>query len=284
MRSPRAPSAPRRCCQGLAGSPAPPPRSTPYLDSEISALVGHGVLPPVLAGARQFVETNRDKLAEIDAENVKFGEVSPFDSHPPLSERIAAVERFAQSGKAPALVGGGDARLGIELLRYPEKLVRELIHQRVGTQLQAIEWDQVAPHFVAEQHYMLARHRGWLEDKSVSDLDRTVETGRHIAQGLEGIGEYAYELERDTLVRIMAQVYTAALSVALEHAGYEPRTGPGEPLRFHHNDDVIDPGVIVRQYLADEMSEAEWAARWENAGIGDRPWAAVAWKQPSSAA
>lgn len=251
-----------------------------YLDSEISTLVEHGVLPPVLAGARQFVDANRDRMAEIDADSARLGEVSPFDSHPPLSERIAAIKEL--TGKVPALVGKGDDRLGIALVRYPEKLVRELISANLGTTLQSVEWDEVAPLFVKNLHFNLSRHRRWLADKSIADLDRSPETARTVAGMLEGVGDYAYELELDTLRRVQGQVYTAAIAVALEHIGYEAKTGPGEPLRFHQGDTVIEPGVVVQRYLAGELSDEAFQATWEGAGLHERPWADVVWKNAPS--
>jgi heat shock protein HtpX len=248
-----------------------------YFDSEISTLVEHGVLPPVLAGARQFVETNRAKLAEIDADHAKLGEASPFDSHPPLSERIAAIKKLAS--KLPALASAKpDERPCIELVRYPEKLVRELITERVGKPLTMIEWDGVAQYFMTSLHHMLASQRRWLATRSVPDLDRSPETARTLAGSLEGIGDYAYQLELETLRRIQGQIYSAALSVALEHVGYEARTGPGEPLRFHQGDEVIEPAAIVGKYLAGELSDAAWATIWSEAGLHDRPWSDVVWK------
>jgi Zn-dependent protease with chaperone function len=251
-----------------------------YLETEIGTLVEHGVLPPVLSGARQFVEANRAKLAEIDADHAKLGEASPFDSHPPLSERIAAIEALA--GKVGKQVGAADERPAISLIRYPEKLVRELITERLSKPLQPVEWADVAPLFVKNLHFMLSRHRRWLADKSVTDLDRTPETGRKLAGLLEGIGDHAYELELATLRRVQAQVYTGALSVALEHVGYEARTGPGEPLVFHQGDASYNPGKIVGEYLAGELSEASWVATWEGAGLHERPWADIAWKNAPS--
>lgn len=247
-----------------------------YFDSEIATLVGHGVLPPVLAGARHFVEVNREKMAAIDADTAKLGEASPFDSHPPLPERIAAIRRLA--GSLPPLVGTADDRLALALVRYPEKLVRELITEKVGKPLQSVEWTEVAPLFMRDQHEMLKRHKSWLASRGVADLDRSQETARTIARGLEGIGDYAYQLRDETLAQIMGQFYTAALGVALEHIGYEPRTGPGEPLRFHLADTVIEPGAIVRRYLAGELSSEAWIATWEGHGLHERPWADVAWK------
>jgi heat shock protein HtpX len=251
-----------------------------YLETEIGTLVEHGVLPPVLSGARQFVEAHREKLAEIDADHAKLGEVSPFDSHPPLSERIAAIEKLA--GRVPEQLGTADDRPAISLIRYPEKLVRELITERVKKPLTSVEWSDVAPLFVAQLHYTLARHRRWLADRSITDLDRQPETARKVAGMLEGLGDYAYELELDVLRRAQAQIYASAIGVALEHIGYEARTGPGEPLVFFQADQTVEPGKIVREYLAGDLSDEAWAATWEGAGLHERPWADIAWKNPPS--
>ncbi len=256
-----------------------------YLETEIGALVEHGVLPPVLSGARQFVDANRERMAEIDADHAKFGEVSPFDSHPPLSDRIAAIEQL--QGTVPAHVGTRDERLAIELVRYPEKLVRELISDRLSQNglakpLEAVEWNEVAPLFVKNLHFMLARHRRWLKDKSIAQLDRSQKTGRDHARLIEGVGEYAHELQDASVVHLQRQFYTAAISVALEHIGYEAKTGPGEPLVFHQGDASYEPGKIVRQYLDGELSDDAWTATWEGAGLHENPWADIAWKSPPS--
>lgn len=248
-----------------------------YFANEIGPLVEHGVLPPVLDGARKFVDANREQMAKIDAE-AKIGEVSPFDSHPPLPERIAAVNRL--TGKVPELVGEGNAQPALSLLRFPEKVVRDLIVERVGRPLQRVEWNEVAPHFVNGLHYALHDHRRWLETRSVADLDRSYDTARMLAQQVPQISEFAHELEVATLVRLQAQIYTAAPSVALEHVGYEAHTAPGEPLQFRHRDSVIDPSSVVRSYLSGELGETAWQATWEAAGLHDRPWSAIGWRQP----
>jgi heat shock protein HtpX len=244
-----------------------------YLDSEIGALVGHGVLPPVLAGARQFVEANRDRLAEIDADSAKLGEVSPFDSHPPLSERISAVERL--TGAVPERSGQADDRRATVLIRHPEKLGRAFIRERVSTPLTDVEWTEVAPVFVRSLHGSLEHHRRWLAERSVAELDRSVDTARTLATMIDGLGAQAYELDRDVLVRIQGQIYTAALSIALAHVGYEPRTAPGEPLRFHLGDQTIEPGPLVAAYLAGELSDADWSTTWAEAGLPEQPWAGL---------
>jgi hypothetical protein len=239
------------------------------------------VLPPVLAGARMFVETHREKLAEIDRDQAKLGEASPFDSHPPLPERIAAIQKLTTT--LPALASGKpDPRLAIELVKYPEKVVRDLIAERVKKPLTPIEWSEVAPHFMTSLHHMLAQHRSWLTTRAVSDLDRSHETARTIARALEGIGDYVDHLEDETLRRIHEQFYTAAFSVALEHAGYEARTGPGEPLRFHRGDEMLEPGALTKRYLAGELTDEAWFAVWDGAGLDSHPWAAVSWKKPPS--
>lgn len=250
-----------------------------YFESEIGTLVEHGVLPPVLAGARQFVEANRERMKAIDADHAKLGEASPFDSHPPLPERIAAIQ--ALTSKLPGVVGSPDDRPAIALLRYPEKLARELIVERVSKPLENIEWTEVAPVFMRGLHASLRRHRSWFEVRSVADLDRSTDTARTLAQAIEGVGEFSHELGADTLLQIQGQMYTAALSIALEHVGYEARTAPGEPLRFHLGDVVVEPIVIVRAYLKGELSDDEWRTRWSDAGLHERPWAGIEWKGPS---
>src|SRR5262249_4606055 len=163
-----------------------------------------------------------------------------------------AVEKLA--AKLPALASGKpDERLGIEVVRYPEKVVRELITERVGKPLTMIEWSEVAPHFMSTLHRMLRNHRTWLEPRSVQDLDPSPDPRRTVASGLAGVGDYVPQLPSTLLRRIQGQFYTAALSVALEHIGYEVRTGPGEPLRFHRGDEVIEPSKVVSEYVSGEL-------------------------------
>ncbi|HEY5927226.1 MAG TPA: hypothetical protein VIV11_36315, partial [Kofleriaceae bacterium] len=114
------------------------------------------------------------------------------------------------------------------------------------------------------------------------NLDRSLDTARTIAQGLEGIGDYAHQLEDDTLRRVQEQFYMAALSVALEHVGYEPHTGPGEPMLFRRGEEELEPAAIARKYVGGELSEDTWLAIWSDAGLGATPWADVAWKKPPS--
>ncbi len=242
---------------------------------ELSALIGHGALPPVLSGARQFVEANRERLAQVDAESAKFGEADPFDSHPPLSERISAVRKLTLPDIASRRA---DERLCIELVNAPEALARSFITEQVGTPLKSIDWSEAAPLFMRDQHRALRHHRRWLEGRGAGDVNREHRTQCDAVRIVDGIGSHLPDLELTVVTHLAGQLYSAAFSIALEHLGYVASTGPGEPMRFQRGETIIEPAAIVRRYLTGEMPDEEWVAFWSNAGLAEKPWAAVVWK------
>lgn len=105
-----------------------------FLGCELGPLISKGLLPPIGEGFRHFVGEDA-----IDAEVSRMldqdeAPEDPWDSHPPLAHRIAALQRLGGPKRAT------DERLAVELLRNVSVLEAAVAQTWVDGPLQAISW------------------------------------------------------------------------------------------------------------------------------------------------
>ncbi|MFI9723982.1 M48 family metalloprotease [Streptomyces sp. NPDC052396] len=96
-----------------------------YLNSYATVGVPVGLLPPrgeVFGGLRHLLADprRRSRLAELRDE-LPPAEVTPYDSHPPVAERVRIIEALPDDGRAVATAGPA-----LALLRDPERVLAEL--------------------------------------------------------------------------------------------------------------------------------------------------------------
>jgi Zn-dependent protease with chaperone function len=119
------------------------PAWVPYWNSEVSSLVSSGVVPPLSDGFSRFLAA--PGIAPLVASNIEKqpqeGKASPYDTHPPLRERIAAAELL------PPASAPDDPRLASQLLEQPEevdKLFLLALNPSLQTAtLRSVPWDQI---------------------------------------------------------------------------------------------------------------------------------------------
>lgn len=118
-----------------------------YWSSEVSPVLEKGFRPPMLEGFRQFMNDPRvrDELDTLLTRSIEDGKSDPYDTHPALRERLAALEQLADrlpssgassSGTTPAVTLVDDvAALEVELLRF--------LAANEASRLEPIGWEEV---------------------------------------------------------------------------------------------------------------------------------------------
>jgi len=114
-----------------------------YWSNEVAPVLHAGFVPPLAAGFQRFVtgEIGQKALAAAREHSLKESEGDVFDTHPPLRERLQALE-----GCRPGDITGADP-LAITLLADPQTLERAVVAPVLpsadGQHLPPIQWSEV---------------------------------------------------------------------------------------------------------------------------------------------
>jgi heat shock protein HtpX len=236
-----------------------------YWANEVAPILSVGRRPPVGAGFVAFTRApvvERAATAHLERELAE-ARTDPYDSHPSLAERIAAIQ------DCPA--GAPDDSPPAEaLLRDGAALERaQAVHvfgAEVG-ELQPVGWDAVGAEVYLERaQRLVAAHGDLLGDATAGDLDHVVDRLGALAGTLQ-VREPQLEVEhaRDFAGALMAD----GLLVALHETGWAVEAPPAEPVLCRRGDDRVAPHVIVDMLRDGRMTAAEWRERAAALGIAD---------------
>ncbi len=124
-----------------------------YLDRFLSAGLGANLLPPPAEALGGFgaLLADESRLAELGEirRNPPVREPDPYDSHPPMADRIAAIEAMPATDRIPVPpVVGGDTARAIRLLVNPiaalSSVSLDLLDSELKKGRQAVDWNTLA--------------------------------------------------------------------------------------------------------------------------------------------
>jgi Zn-dependent protease with chaperone function len=267
----------RAVAGGLRQTNAVGPAFQPYWHAAVAPLVDDGFLPPLAAGFEAFLETPwvAEKVAEQFSPTAAVPAGSPYDTHPPLPERLAAL------GVAPSDVERAPGPPALTLLDRLPELERGLVdiaYRRVGLQAEEtgatlniardrpalipVGWDEVGARVWVPRWRKTAREvRAALRTLTPAALPEAdwAAIGRSVAAGADGIDHS----------KVADAIVGAALAVLLVRAGFAVVSRPAsEPL-------LVGPAGAVavfglRERLAQGQSAVqEWRSFCRQVGIAD---------------
>lgn len=256
----------RPLIEGLKKVHAAAPAFPAYWSQEVVPMLNAGYLPPLADGFRRFTSDPRVQttMSGAIAEGLENTETDPYDTHPPLAERIRGVARLPQgpdpTAEPPA----------ISLLNDVHELERRLLATAADTSavrsLKPVEWDSVL------QTVLLP---GWRETvkKNAESL-----AGATIGGLPEAIATLRAPLSRmpEGNDRHSRDAFTlwlpgAAAALALDRAGFTLTTAPGAPIAVRVNDTELLPFEIVHQLAHGTLSADEWRSEAARLGVSALP-------------
>ncbi|MBL8958210.1 MAG: M48 family metalloprotease, partial [Gemmatimonadetes bacterium] len=201
-----------------------------YWRSEVVPALQSGWRPPVAAGFAHFVSVPgvaSQVSHALEAALHSTEAADPYDTHPPLTERLAALESAAAAPR------GSDPRRSISLIQNLPTVEAQLLAFLTDNKaLTTTSWELLAeqsfvPAWHAVREAMLPRLRGW----TVGQL------AAFVGHPDELRDTWAIDIPRDTEPEDgLAQIAGAAgscLGSALVTAGATVHTLPGEPVVLH---------------------------------------------------
>lgn len=234
-----------------------------YWANEVAPILSVGRRPPVGPGFAAFIGAPAVERAATEQleRDLADGRSDPYDSHPSLAERIAAVQ------DCPA--GAPDDSPPAEgLLQDPAALERLQAVHRFGdgaANLRPVDWDAVGAEVYLDRAQRLVNaHGDLLGAATAGGLDDLIgELGRVAGSLQQREPELAVEHARDFAGALMAD----GLLVSLHDTGWSVEAPPAEPVLCRRGDDTVAPHVVVHELRDGHLTGDEWRSRAETLGV-----------------
>jgi Zn-dependent protease with chaperone function len=235
-----------------------------YWYSELAPVLQAGYRPPVIAGFGQYASSPRlQPLFEAVAkQHEDSAETDPYDTHPSLAERVAALER---QPKRPLR----DSRPATALLRNVEACERHLFRSLSAdlASLEPVEWPRVSDQvYVPMWQARVQQHGALLKTFTILNPPAT-------DAALQTIGRGIVPGETDDAQRRGAawQLIVAAFALALRPLGWTAETLPGDEVVLRKDTAEFRPYSELGALVGGQTSLDAWRARCAAIGIGDAP-------------
>ncbi len=233
-----------------------------YWSGEAVPVLTAGFLPSLTDGFRRFLDEKQvaAAVARSVAEELAEGQADPYDTHPPLRERIAAL------GGVPPREASSEEPSALTLLDGVAVLERRLLATIAGddaiAKLQPVGWEETGERVFLPQWRAAARkHSRGLGGLTPAALPQLARSPRELARTVLGLDARAPV--PDETIQEAAGVIGCALAVALHAAGHTLHCVPGAPISFHSGESKVEPFGVLATQAGDPLSAAEWAATCE---------------------
>lgn len=265
-----------RTAARVAGSPAAKsalarvaalaPAYSAFLETEVKPVLHAGCLPSLAAGFDKYVRQPRIAafMESAASEQSSGGAAGEYDTHPPMADRIAALEQLPLT--APLVAAStAESALG-QLDRHSRELMRHLLGDETMGQLRPIRWDEAGEAVYARRWREVAEEQAnWLGDRGVMDLPSDRKAFMRMGSTL--VDKRESDVSADECVARAAHVLTAALATTLLRAGWVLETGPGLPLELVKDGNRLEPGAVVAGLAEGTLPLDDWRATCQRVGI-----------------
>jgi heat shock protein HtpX len=245
-----------------------------YWEHEWAPVLNAGYRPPLVEGFQRFVsrKTVVEQIDKLIEEAMKEGKADPYDTHPPLKERIAAVEGIT----------GGETFTedppAISLLGDVEELEHELLVTLAGAdkaaEIKTIPWEKVREEvYLPKWRKLVAANAELLKGIKAVELPTKVADFKTFSRQFKYLsGE---EVSWQDAEAVTSATVGAALAVLLTDRGVIAKSELGETLEFSLNGENVRPFGAVNELKEGKLTAEDWTRSMQVLGLTEVPLAAV---------
>ncbi|HKQ97070.1 MAG TPA: M48 family metallopeptidase [Candidatus Polarisedimenticolia bacterium] len=247
-----------------------------YWATEVSPVLASGFLPPIADGLRRYsqVTSISEKIEQMIEADLREGKSDPFDTHPPLRERIEAAEAVVAvappEGRSRSDASPEAGGAAVSLLAAVPALERELLmfiaDAAAVAGLKPVSWEDVGSTVIANAwDHAVNENRAAFSGLTVGALFATASQPGKFEATLPRRPETV--LDEAGRKRRGAWHLGAGLGHALLRAGWAVTSLPGEPIRLARGSDIVEPFEAVQSMADQTLTEAAWQGRCSDLGI-----------------
>ena len=240
-----------------------------YWNTEVVPVLNQSCMPATANGFARFlvVPEIAVQVAEGIGKEIEEGEIDPFDTHPPLRDRIAAIEQL----NVPAY--DQNSAFALSLLDSPEEAELQFIifvnPNLTKESLRRVSWDEIGPAVT------IPWWKSTVTEYASLLRGITAEAVPDYTQKLPEIGSGMRDpkgtlLTREQRTQRAVQLMASALALALLDKEWQLEARPGE-FYFHRGTEKINIFALMDDLLAGKITKEVWAANCTVAGISGSP-------------
>src|SRR5579859_55149 len=236
-----------------------------YWNQEVQPALGSGSLVAVGDGLIRFMAVPQISEAVGKSLETRLREekTKPYDTHPPLRDRIAAAQKLPDSS-APQ-----DSQPASSLLENLEKAEIRFVEDRVedirAGSLKYVPWSEVAlrvkiptwQQFVSEYPEPL---RGVTAEFVPDQVPKLREIGSRIRDPKGMLLSHEQRTAR------AAYLFATALALAMIRDGWDLHVEPGV-FRISRGDREFNPFLAINELMTNKLSPQGWTARCQELGL-----------------
>jgi heat shock protein HtpX len=241
----------------------------PYWNSEVAPVLNQGCRPDIADGFARFLAAPEvaAQVAQGIEREIAEGKTQPYATHPPLRDRIAAIERLGiaatEESAEPALsLLGGPEAVELQFLKFINPKLEEGSLRRVG-------WDVLGTMVtIPAWKSALASYGVLLQGVTAEALPEVIpklpDIGRQIRDPKGTLLTPQQRAER------AGRLVVSAVALTLLDKGWQLETQPGQ-FHFCRDGKKINALDLVDELIAGKLSADAWAGRCDELGIRGAP-------------
>jgi len=236
-----------------------------FWTGEVAPALNSGFHPPIGPGFAQFLAgaDSRGQTEKILAQELASRKTNPYDTHPPLNDRLAALQTDDQEVADPH-----DAA-AVTLLERTDDLEAQLVHSIMteagARNLRPTTWEELSTAFWVPQWELLVRSfQDRLQGLTPSSLAVFAHHPAKPAIHLQLTPDMAHA-NANHVAKAQA-VLGAALTVLLHHRGWQVQAPPGQEVRCSCGSLEMRPFTLLTDLLGGSVSSDAWQATWSATG------------------
>jgi hypothetical protein len=252
----------------------------PYWNSEVVPVLNQGCKPAIADGFSRFmgapqIEVQVTKGIERE---IAEGKTEPYDTHPPLRDRIAAIEKFKDEPVEK------DGERAISLLEQPESTelqFLELMNPKLAkNSLRQVGWDEIG------QTVTIPSWRAAVGEYAPMMNGITAGSLPEVVKKLPQMGSKIRDprgmlLTPEQRAQRAGQLLGMALGLALLERGWELKAQPGS-FFLTKGTEQINPPALIEELANGKISPENWMKMCEQFGIADLELTFTAGSGPTS--
>jgi heat shock protein HtpX len=240
----------------------------PYWNTEVVPALSEKCIPAIGDGFARFLAAPEvaPQVEQGIEKEIAEGEAEPYDTHPPLRDRIAAVEKL---GAVDHEEQDGAIALSLldEPLRVELKLVTQMNPGLEAASLKQVGWDEIGPRvLIPAWRQRLSEYAKLVAGFSGSEMPLA-------AKMLPGIGSQMQDpkgvlLDARQRTERAGHLFATSLALAMVENGWELHAQPGS-LSLVRDGKEINVIAKTHELFSGRMSEADWGKLCADLGIGE---------------
>jgi heat shock protein HtpX len=238
-----------------------------YWQNEVAPVLGSGTLPALGDGFARFMCAPEvaGAIHKSLEKNLQEPKTSPYDTHPPLRDRISATE------KLPTLSAEQDTRPAATLLDQLQTLELHFIEDRIpdikpGT-LKYVSWDEIALRVtIPGWQRAVAVHAADLKGVTAASLPGLVPKFPEIGSRIPD--PKGMLLAPNQRTQRAGMLFASALALALLDNRWELDVQPGV-FHLRRGTDDWNPFLAVQELMSGKLPRDAWTSKCQALGIAE---------------